>query len=59
MSIQGLETPIDKNQFYTKGYKGYTTLTLSTPLAEFRYDGSASNDVQYIIPNVSVLDTTN
>lgn len=57
MNIPGIESPVDKNLFYTKGFAGHTALRLSLPLAKFDFDDSNSN-IDYVIPNVSILDST-
>jgi hypothetical protein len=65
MQIPGLETPIDKAQFFSKGHLGYSVLRFNLVNAPMTYDSSDSDtfggsmEEQFIVPNVSVLDTFN
>ena len=79
MSVKGLDTPIDKNQFFSVLGKGYTYLKYDLPLTVSNPKGgnfntnsyfettSLPNDgfdsfgyqgVDYLVPNVSISDTT-
>ena len=79
MSVKGLDTPIDKNQFFSVLGKGYTYLKYDLPLTVTNPKGgnfntnsyfetsSLPNDgldsfgyqgVDYLVPNVSISDTT-
>lgn len=83
LSVNGLETPIDKNQFFNKLGKGYVYLKYDLPLTMgdgkstnvyFEYDSKTNplmsekieianrslgyQGINYIVPNVSVTDTT-
>jgi len=79
MSVKGLDTPIDKNQFFSVLGKGYTYLKYDLPLTVPNPKGgnfntnsyfettSLPNDgldsfgyqgVDYLVPNVSISDTT-
>ena len=79
MSVKGLDTPIDKNQFFSVLGKGYTYLKYDLPLTVANPKGgnfntnsyfetsSLPNDgfdsfgyqgVDYLVPNVSISDTT-
>ena len=79
MSVKGLDTPIDKNQFFSVLGKGYTYLKYDLPLTIPNPKGgnftansyfettSLPNDgldsfgyqgVDYLVPNVSISDTT-
>lgn len=63
MEVQGLETPMDKNQFFNKGYVGHTKLRYSLVDSFMEYDSSQQTPFggkftkDYVVPNVSVLDT--
>jgi hypothetical protein len=72
LNVNGLATPINKNMFFSQGKSGHTKLEVSliyngTPVSPFFvYDSSLINNIrgtlpnrvaQYIIPNVSVLDS--
>lgn len=74
LSIAGLETPIDKNQFFSVMAKGYTNIKYDFLSAEIGYGIGTTNvyfehnsrtgspfgkqKVDYLVPNVSVTDTT-
>lgn len=67
MQIPNLDSPIDKNQFYTKGLAGHTTLEIGIDKSDvtLKYDSStglwnkdSKKEMQYVVPNVSILDTT-
>ena len=79
MSVKGLDTPIDKNQFFSALGKGYTYLKYDLPLTipnpkggnftanSYFETSSLPNDgldsfgyqgVDYLVPNVSISDTT-
>lgn len=57
MEIPGLEAPMDKLEFFSKGYKGYVTVNYATNDLSVKYDSSEAGEVNYIVPNVSVVDT--
>lgn len=63
MKVTGLETPIDKSQFFSKGKIGYTVLQLEVAKASMTYDSSLASPYggetskSFIVPNVSVMDT--
>lgn len=65
LEIPGIETPIDKMQFFNKGYLGYTTLNYKLVEAYMNYDSSQATPFggvkteSYIVPNASVMDTFN
>lgn len=67
MQIPSLDSPIDKTQFYTKGLPGHTTLEIGIDKSDvtLKYDSSIGQwakdnkkEMQYVVPNVSILDTT-
>lgn len=67
MQIPSLDSPIDKTQFYTKGLAGHTTLEIGIDKSDvtLKYDSSIGQwakdnkkEMQYVVPNVSILDTT-
>lgn len=63
MEIAGLETPIDKMQYFTKGYVGHTILSYKVKDVVMKHDSSSANPIggnttkDYVVPNVSVLDS--
>lgn len=63
MEIKGLETPIDKNQFFSKGYVGHTKLRFTLVDSFMEYDSSLPNPFggkfskDFVVPNVSVMDS--
>ncbi|MNL91348.1 hypothetical protein D3C81_10810 [compost metagenome] len=63
MTVPGLDTPVDKQQFFNKGYTGHTTLKLTMGPLNVSYDSSNGTNgerkVNFVVPNVSILDTTN
>lgn len=67
MQIPNLNTPMDKGQFYTNGLAGHTILEIGIDKSDvlLKYDSSLGKwskdnkkEIQYIVPNVSILDTT-
>lgn len=67
MQVNGIDSPMDKNQFYTKGLAGHTTLEIGIDKSDvkLKYDSSLGKwtkgnkkEMQYVVPNVSILDTT-
>jgi LPXTG-motif cell wall-anchored protein len=58
MSVPGLEAPINKTAYFSKGFTGHTSLELKLPLTSYRYE-SIGKTTEYIVPNTSILDTTN
>ena len=64
MTVDGLETPRDKNQFYSAGTEGHTVLRYQQGNNEMEYDSSTGEyggdiTTDFLVPNVSVLDTFN
>ena len=63
MKVAGLETPVDKGQFFSKGKIGYTVLQLEVAKATMEYNSSLAspfggkNEKAFVVPNVSVMDT--
>lgn len=58
----GLAAPIDKNEFFSKGAEGHLKMTYKVNEAFLTADTSkgelgVERKVQYIVPNVSVMDT--
>lgn len=73
MSVKGLDSPINKNDFFSKLGKGYTYLRYDLPIksgagdtfAHFEFSSFPGDSlsfgeqkVDYLVPNVSVSDTT-
>lgn len=73
MSVKGLESPVNKNDFFSKLGKGYTYLKYDLPIKSGAGDTSAyfeftsfagdtldfgQQNVDYLVPNASVSDTT-
>lgn len=63
MKLDGLETPMDKNQFFNKGLKGHGVLEFSVGDAQMIFDSSepkpfgGKQSTDFVVPNVSVMDT--
>ncbi len=63
MQVPNLETPINKNEFFSKGYIGYTKLTFRLIDSFMEYDSSqikpfgGKHEKSFVVGNVSVLDT--
>lgn len=65
MNIPGIESPINKNDFYTKGLKGHTKLKMTVDKSDcyILYDDTSKKvwndkEMKFTVPNVSILDTT-
>ncbi|HFL3653756.1 TPA: hypothetical protein ACG3P3_001480 [Clostridioides difficile] len=65
MNMAGIESPISKNDFYTKGLKGHTKLKLTVDKSDcyILYDDTSKKvwndkEMKFTVPNVSILDTT-
>lgn len=63
MEIAGIETPIDKLQYFKKGYVGHTVLSYKVKDIYMTHDSSNAKPIggsmtkDYVVPNVSVLDS--
>jgi len=63
MEIPGLQAPINKNLFFSKGERGHSVLRYKIKGAEMTYDSSLAKpfggdkNVGYIVGNASILDT--
>lgn len=64
MEVDDLETPVDKNEFFSEGKPGYLMMTYRINDAYMTVDSSKggfgiAKSPQYVVPNVSILDTFN
>lgn len=62
MEIDGLEVPVDKNQFFSKGKTGHTLLQYKVAVVEMVADSSKGDfgvkkSTQFVVGNASVLDS--
>ena len=62
MEIDGLEVPVDKNQFFSKGKTGHTLLQYKVEDVEMVADSSKGDfgvkkSTQFVVGNASVLDS--
>ncbi len=62
MEIDGLEVPVDKNQFFSKGKTGHTLLQYKVADVEMVADSSKGDfgvkkSTQFVVGNASVLDS--
>lgn len=70
LSIDGLQAPIDKNQFFSKGFAGHTQLRINagddadnaflffnSSMTKPESIGQDAPSIEYVAPNVSITDT--